>query len=49
MLSSHQLRMSVPLEVQRESKNIEVDELAVVEKPSHKGKFGFLCTVSIPI
>lgn len=36
MLSSHQLRMTVPLEVQRESKNIEVDELAVVEKPTHK-------------
>lgn len=35
MPSSHQL-MAIPLEVQRESKNIEVDELAVVENLSHK-------------
>lgn len=46
MLSSHRL-MDVPLEVQRESKNIEVDELAVVENLSHEGnKVGYMATCS---
>ena len=39
MASSHQL-MVIPLEAQRESKNIEVDELAVVKNFSKEGNFG---------
>ena len=44
MASSHQL-MVIPLEAQRESKNIEVDELAVIENFSQEGNFGFLFVV----